>query len=305
MTLVLVSGKKNIWMLLLSMYVGLVQPSDIIQLKQGNLALPSSQQPGPLLGFGQSIVDQGDFAAYVFFDHLKGNDSDSTKMIPSILYGVTDDFSILISSLVQLYDKEHTMRQSAEVKNFLVQCEYGFYTYEQATYTDAATIVGNIIFPTRSTDVSSSADGTMSSKMQNSKLNSPSFFLGLTASRITIDWYLWASLGSLFTVTSSNRSKLGNQYVVQCGLGRNIPTPPSWILLGQVEFSALFDQKNKIMGETVSDSGGTLVYLGPSLWASNKDWVLQAGILFPLYQYSNGDQNKNHFLAAANIGLKF
>ncbi len=292
-------------MLVLSMYIGLVQSSDIIQLKQGNLALPPSQQVGPLIGFGQNVVDQGDFAAYVFFDHLHGNQSTSTEMIPSILYGVTDDFSLFISSLVQLNNREHNVHQSAEVKNFLVQCEYGFYTYEQPTYTDAATIVGNVIFPTRSIDFSSADDGTTNSKMQNAKLNTPSFFLGLTASRTTVDWYLWASLGSLFTVTSSNRSKLGNQCILQCGLGRNIPTPPSWILLGQVEFSALFDQKNKIMGATVPDSGSTLVYFGPSLWASNKDWAFQAGILFPIYQYSNDDQNRNHYLAAANVGLKF
>ena len=55
----------------------------------GNFALPISQQPGPLLSFGQNFANKGDLIAYAYALQLKGHKESLVQVVPSVLYGVT------------------------------------------------------------------------------------------------------------------------------------------------------------------------------------------------------------------------
>ena len=50
---------------------------------EGNLALPTSQQPSPLFCFGQNIVDKGDVQIFGDVDYLKGKNLKFSEFIPS------------------------------------------------------------------------------------------------------------------------------------------------------------------------------------------------------------------------------
>ena len=66
------------------------------QVKIGNLALRGSQQPGPLLAFGQNIIDKHDLQAFVYPDWLLGKQKNLAEVAPSVLYAIRDDLSIFI-----------------------------------------------------------------------------------------------------------------------------------------------------------------------------------------------------------------
>lgn len=304
----------SVVLLLTNFSVSILRPSDVVQIKKGNLALPPSQQPTPLFAFGQNAVDQGDVVTYAYFDQNKGQGFNFIEMVPGILWGIANNISLFITSSVSLYHEENGQHQDARVQNISPQLEYSFYVNIQKTFIDRATLVVNATFPIKSKTENTGSSQQTTALGSNSSQNQrnpganavlPTFLLGATISRTLIDWYPWTSAGVILTLRQTDGTKPGNQYLLQGGLGRNIPTNPSWILLGQIEFNAMFSEHDKIMGITDPDSGGTLVYLGPSFWASNKRWIFQAGILFPIYQHLNGNQNKNHYLAAANIGMKF
>ena len=65
-------------------------------IKEGNFSLPTSQQPGPLLGFGQNIVDKHDVQVFLFPDFLVGPCKRFSELAPSVLYGIRDDLSLFV-----------------------------------------------------------------------------------------------------------------------------------------------------------------------------------------------------------------
>lgn len=163
----------------------------------GNLALPPSQQPGPLVSFGENILNKNETQLFLFADEFGGVHKHFIDLIPSILYGLTDDLSIFIN-LPYATSYRVGPYKSSGFEDAFVQLEYIFYNSSTKSYLDEATIVGNVSIPTGSTQ-----------KNPPTGFGSPSYFLGFTFNRTYIDWFIFGSPGALFT-TAKNGSKFGN-----------------------------------------------------------------------------------------------
>src|SRR5436190_21033773 len=70
------------------------KPAHAKQLTMGNFALPTSQQPGPLIGFGQNIVEAGDRQFFLYANYLKGQQKKYVEAVPSFVYGISDTASL-------------------------------------------------------------------------------------------------------------------------------------------------------------------------------------------------------------------
>lgn len=277
--------KKIVYCTLMALtFVTLYAQEKVNQLKKGNLALPESQQPGPLFGFGQNVIQKGAFQVSGAFDQNKGEDKNVVRAVPSFLYAVTDSFSLYLFSEIDLYHKQDGQRSSG-MDNVAVQLEYEFYKNEKTTLTDSATIVGNVTIPTKNR-------------------NSLGFFFGPTLSRTQIDWYFFLSPGGLFNL-SNKGTKSGNKYLFQCGVGRNIPSPSHLIWMVELELNGVFLERDEIADVIDPNSGGNVVYLGPSFWFSSRRVIIQGGIALPVYQQWYGNQKKIDYLAAVSVGLTF
>lgn len=62
--------------------------------KIGNFSLPTSQQPAALFGFGGNIIDKGEVQIYLFEDDFVGKKKTTIDVIPSVLFGITDNWSV-------------------------------------------------------------------------------------------------------------------------------------------------------------------------------------------------------------------
>ncbi len=192
---------------------------EVGQMKIGNLALPGSQQPGPLVGFGQNIVDRYDLQMFVFVGFLKGHRKNFTEVGPSIVYGIRDNLSLFIELPIAASFTLNGQHSSGQ-EDLLIQLEYAFYTYETETCTDELTLVTSFSLPSGN-----------DCKEPETGFGSPSFFLGATASHLATDWYYYVSPGVLLTTKYGNNTKSGNQFFYQAGFGRNIAyCPDKWIL---------------------------------------------------------------------------
>ena len=122
---------------------------EIVHLEEGNLALLTSQQPGPLFCFGQNILDQGDVQAFVLSNSLKGKHKRFTHVVPNLLCGVTDTASLfaVIPVATQLRLDKHC---SSGIEDIFIQGEYAFYNQDKLTHANQATLVANITLPTGS-----------------------------------------------------------------------------------------------------------------------------------------------------------
>ncbi|MBP6892714.1 hypothetical protein KBB68_04020 [Candidatus Babeliales bacterium] len=275
-----------------------MEKAKIEQIKSGNFALLPSQQPGPLISFGQNMLDQHDLQFFWYTNDLIGENKNLTSVIPEFLYGIRDNFSVLfelpIASVFQVNDEVYQGLQ-----DIFVQLEYAI--VDKTTYdtTSQVTLVGNVTFPT---------GGSPSIHQQNFgslSFHGPTFFFGTTMSHMTRIWYPFVSVGTQITTTGQN-TKLGNQILYQAGLGRNISSnSDKYIFNVLIEFDGSCKEKNKNYEIIDQNSGGNQILLGPSCWFSTTHFTFQAGASWVVYQKLNGIQNKNNYCLAIDVGYKF
>lgn len=267
-------------------------PAKLEPPKIGNFALPVSQQPAALFGFGGNIIDKGEVQLYFFADAFQGKKRAVIDLIPSILFGVTDDLSLyfVFPYTPLLRDGRH---RSSGLEDCFVQLEYAFYNKSTLTYVDQATIVANITAPTGS-----------SKRNPPTGFGAPSLFLGATYYHVRVDWFVFVAPGAVM-IASEHRTKFGDQFLYQFGVGRNIPSPEGTIYAWMVEVDGQYNKKNRMHGKLDPDSGGNTIWLTPSLWISNKDFLLQVGASVPLNQNLFGKQRKFDYAVNLNFAWSF
>ncbi len=255
----------------------------------GNLALPLSQQPGPLMSFGQNTIAKNNTQFFLFADDYKGANQQFIDVMPWIVYGITDDLSIFINAPIAMKYQQGN-QHSAGFEDLVLQLEDIVYTNTTSSFFDQATIVTNVTLPTGS-----------ATKQPATGFGSSTLFLGFTLSRMYVDWYLFTSNGVMLT-TTHNHTKPGNEFFYQGGIGKNIANVNDWIFAWLVEGDGQYSQRDRTSGVSDTNSGGNIIYVTPSLWASSKKWIFQLGVGVPVVQNIYGNQGKNAYLVAASVG---
>jgi len=115
----------------------------------GNFSLPYSQQPGPLLGFGERVIEKGQKQVFLFVDYFKGVNKYASDLVPTFLYAFADKASVSLNVPIAATFKEEGARSSGFEDMFL-QVEYAFYQDQTSCFSEQATLVGDISFPTGS-----------------------------------------------------------------------------------------------------------------------------------------------------------
>lgn len=286
---------KLLWALLLS--PSLIFAKDSGQsgeqpLVLGNFSLPTSQQPGPLVSFGENIIDKGQVQLFVFADAMIGNSSYLTDVIPGILYGIRNDLSFFFNVPFSPGDKSGDSHSSG-LEDIFAQLEYAYYTKKSSHTIDQATLVANVTFPSGS-----------STKNPPTGFGSPSFFIGTTFNHTATYWFVFTSPGAILT-TSRHGTKFGNEFLYEFGFGRYIPSPAEWLFAWMIELDGLYSQKDKIKGSIDPNSGGNVIYATPSIWISSDTIILQLGVGYPIVQHLFGHQPKKFISFDFNFGITF
>lgn len=251
----------------------------------GNFSLPASQQPTGLFGFGGNIIDKGEIQVSLFADDYEGKRKRTSDVIPSLLFGVADDLSILFNVPVAPEFRSGCNR-SRGFEDIITQLEWSFYANSTYCYQDQGTLVGAVTFPTGSVH-----------KNPPTGFGAPSLFLGMTYYRTYVEWVFFTSNGAFFPF-SHNRTQIGTQFLYQGGVSRTIPSPEGWIYALMLEFDGLYSQKNRIRGKSDRNSGGNVLYAVPSFLASSKYFLIQFGATIPVNQNLYGRQEKFDWGAA-------
>lgn len=269
----------------LSRFVG----EDVDQPKIGNFALPASQAPGPLVSFGQTVVNPGDFYlfCYPFVERGTKKKLDGVVLYPSWTpfkhFALTLNIPVTIKSTI---DGVH----AAGLNDIVLDAEYMYHFKGTERSWTSFTIFGSMSFPTGVKDFT---------------FGSPAYFLGLTCSYLNPEWYAFTSSG--FTITTcSHGTQFGNNFLYQGGFGHNFDLPfKNWIFLWMVEVDGIASQSGTIKGVEDKNSGGNIIFITPSLWISNKFTIMQFGISIPAVQHLRGNQDKLSYILNCNFGFTF
>lgn len=259
----------------------------------GNLALPTSNQPGSLFGFGQNVIDKGKRQLLFSVGYTQGPNSFEALLLNSFIYAFTDATSIDLVLPVTIRAQEKRNRSSG-IGDFLIQFEHAFYHKDTFEYTDEATIVLSLFTPTGSIDKNpATGSGTYA------------IFTGFTFVRMCVDWLFYFSPGVNWTIAHQG-TKTGNAFLYQSGLGKNICyEKDKYIFNWLVEVIGTYIQKNRIRGSIDPNSGGNLIFVAPSIWYSNKSFQFQIGVGIPVSQRTFGNETPTNYLALTTFGWTF
>ena len=263
------------------------EEDEVAHVKEGNLALRTSQQPCPLFCFGQNIVDKGDLQLFGFVNYLNAQRAQFIDVMPNVLYGIRDDLSIF-AGMPFAARYERGAAHSSGIEDMFVQVEYAFYNKDRPTYANQLTVVANMTVPTGSKN-----------KNPATGLGVPSFFFGLTANHMGRDWYLFLAPA----INYAPRKHDNFSFIYQGGLGRNVMYIPEKLVVTLVaELLGATGSLNKIRGST-SSSADTLS-IGPSLWVATPRFIFNVGVIVPLVRNKNTPDRAN-YLFAADVGWTF
>lgn len=258
---------------------------------EGNFSLSASQEVGPLFSFGQTLIGKNVLQAYIFPSCLKVTRGNYTQLGASLLYGVTDDLAVMLTLPWGLsYADKHN--RSSGLGDVSVQGEYAIYSMTNADYETQATLVASLSLPTGS-----------ALKNPPTGYGSTALFGGFTYNRYYVNWLWFISPGVLVTTTHDGIHS-GQSYFYQAGLSHTISVSPGkYIFSGLLELDGQYSDKNRYFKEADPDSGGTVIFLSPSLWWSNKNYIIQLGVSVPIAQHLNGAQSKNEYYLLLSLGV--
>lgn len=267
------------------------EKDNIQQIKVGNFCLPNSQQPGPLIGFGQNIFDKGKLQLFTEVQYLNGEDKDLTALDPSILYSFTDSFSLFVR-LSGIINATFNNQSFNSLENAIIQGEYAIIDKNTLTTVNMLTIVVNYTIP-------------ISTAIPHAEFTTPGLFLGLTASHVATAWYAFAACSGTIPV-AHNGIKYGTQILYQGGVSRTISAiPDKWICNWMFEMNGTYTQANTLSDQNDRGFGGNSILLTPSLWFSTQHLILQFGVSWVALQNLSNQQNKDNYYITGNIGWKF
>lgn len=287
----LISFAAIILSIVILLFLNSVCKADEEPPKIGNFSLPYSQQPGPLIGFGENILEKHETQLYFYADDFAGINKHFVDFIPQLLYGITDTLSIFINTPYAV-SYETGPNKSSGFEDAFAQLEYAYYNHSTSHFTEQATLLANMAVPTGSIN-----------KIPATGVGSLSFLLAGTYNRTYKDWFVFGCPAVEFT-TAKNGTKFGNSYFYQFGFGREIAFTHGWLLAWMTEINGTYTQRNRVRGVIDSDSGGNIVYVTPSIWASTKKMIMQFGAGYAVTQNLYGSQTRSTYLIAANVGWR-
>lgn len=261
---------------------------DAETVEYGNFSLPESQQPGPLVGFGEHVIGKGKMQLSLMANVYIGNNNHKIDLIPSFLYGPTKRFSVRFS-LPYALENKYNDHNSSGIEDVFVDLEYAFYSRSCKYWVDQSTLYGSISFPTGS-----------DAKNPSTGYGSTSWTFGVTYNHTAVDWFYFGATGAVLT-RPNGANRVGNQFLYQAGIGRDICTPPGWIYAWMIEFIGQYSRQNISDNHKNLNSGGNLISIIPSLWLSSETLIFQLGIGTPVVQNLFGDQRKQYLSVFFNF----
>jgi hypothetical protein len=244
----------------------------------GNFA--NDRIPSTYFGFGQLIIAKNDVLIYFDIGQQKGVPQESTVLSPSFVYGLTNRSSLYLSiAIVPEHDRNNNER--AGINDILCQFEYAVYLKEVTESSTQATVVANVT----AEDINTNGGGA----------GTPSFFLGATFSYTSIKWYAYTACGLSINSTSSDCTRNGNTLLYEGGIGYNLGNPKGTTVTLLLDLNGVYTTKNMVCHMPDNNSGGNILFCGPTLYVAYKRWEFYAGVQGVVAQHLNGVQSRQTY----------
>jgi hypothetical protein len=248
----------------------------------------------PVFSLGPETIYKDGVGVETEVEYEKSGSGREVNLHEEIIYGLREDLSLTMK-MPLILDKKEASSASSGFGDLVLRGKYRFYKKDYFGAQDKASLIGGIKFPTGDEDEKPSL-GT----------GSFGYLVGLTAGHESLKWYYFGTVRYWINTEGGLREK-GDKFLYDVAFGlRPILREyyePDLVLL--IELSGEHRNKDRIDGSKDSDSGGDILYLGPTFLWSYRNWMIKGGIQLPVYQDLNGEQEDEDFRSVIAVEVHF
>jgi hypothetical protein len=238
----------------------------------------------PMFSLGNRMMPKGRFAALERYIYQKNENSSASILVPTVRYGITDKLTIRWH-LPIFIDRTVGKKSSDGTSNLVGVIEYSLFKHrvKETNREYQFNLIAGMDFKTETHDAKPSVG-----------YGGTSFLVGTTGSSLSKKWYTFYSLAGAFS-TTHNKQHPGSQFFYEIGAGYTIKHSILHNLCVLLEMDGILSDKDKLAQTANPNSGGNIIYLGPSIEYRYWTFLGAVGIQFPIVQHLNGNQDKRDF----------
>jgi hypothetical protein len=238
----------------------------------------------PMFSLGNRMMPKGRFAATERFVYQKNENSSASLLVPTFRYGITDKLTVR-GHLPVFIDRTVGNKSSDGTSNLVGVFEYSLYKHrvKESNKEYQATFIAGMDFPTVDT-----------TKKPSLGYGGTNFLVGTTGSGLSREWYTFYSLAGTFS-TKHKKQHPGSQFLYELGCGYIIKHSILHNLCVLLEMDGILSSRDTFKDLENPNSGGNIIYLGPSIEYRYWTFLGAVGIQFPIVQSLNGNQDKRNY----------
>lgn len=238
----------------------------------------------PMFSLGNRMMPKGRFAALERYIYQKSEHSHASLLIPTFRYGITDKLTVR-GHLPIFLDRTVNNKSSDGTSNLVGVFEYSLLKHrvKEINKEYQATLLAGLDFKTVDVDAKPSLG-----------YGGTNFLLGTTGSSLSKEWYAFYSLAGTFS-THYKKQHPGASLLYELGCGYILKHSILHNLCVLLEMDGILSDKDSLDHVDNPNSGGNIIWAGPSIEYRYWTFLGAAGIQFPLVQHLNGIQDKREF----------
>lgn len=253
------------------------------------------------------IARQGGFNEDLIIKTTRASKQKNTEFLNRIMYGITEYLTSEIRLPIFLENKipDIVNGQPTALKALglgKIEALAKIRLYKKYAFQERNQIIAalGILFPTASPRIKRS-DGKPI--LENRSMD---FLFGLAGAFETTMWYHFFSTTYRLN-TRSHGIREGDQITYSYAVGYRPEAPDvkkvDWVFLFDVD--GIITLKDALTPMNNKNTGGYVLFFGPSLFCSKNNVMLKGGIQAPLFDHVNGMQEKNSFRAMVGLFVQF
>jgi len=249
----------------------------------------------PVFTESAGVGYKGGYEYHLEYSQRERGNQTQNLLTTRLDYGITPDW--MIAAEVTPYKRvEQNGLDNDGVGNVGFLTKYRVYLDATADYQRSATILGRV-----NLDTASDAQPALSSGTEE-------YEVGLALRQESNKWQYWSSARYRFNGTGTVGIDQGSKLRLDAAIGLR-PEPLEsinendtvWLLEVNGEFADKSDQ----YGASLTNTGGSEVFISPGVYWSHRNVGLKGGVQIPVYSDLNGIQDESDYRAKVALEIIF
>lgn len=245
----------------------------------------------------------------------KDRDREDLNIPVTVVYGVSEKMALFVTVPYVIKELKSTEsgsrreRGDSGLGDITLLGKYRIYTRDYPGKTSRLSILCGIKVPTGEDD----EEDSFGRLPQGLQLGSGSFdpFAGVAYTWQTIDHEIDGDLSYKFNTEGANDFKFGDLLKYNIAYQKRVwpfelPEEGLYSQLNLVlELNGQYQERNKLSGVKVPDSGGHIIFLSPGIQYVTERFIAESSVQLPVIQDLNGSQVETDYIITAGIRITF